>query len=124
MPFDGSAPAISCVLETVRAHPERNSLACTRSKEVVQSTWDSPREQKGAIHLQKLPSSTYRMAIEIVLKSSVAAAEPELAVLVARLLGFDRLRNDLESSISAQVQTLIGNAHIESRAGNYSLVQN
>jgi hypothetical protein len=54
----------------------------------------------------------------------VAAAEPELAVLVARLLGFDRLGNDLESSISAQVQTLNGNARIEDRAGNYSLVQN
>ena len=63
------------------------------------------------------------MAIEIVLKSSVAAAETELAVLVARLLGFDHPGNDLESSISAQVQTLIGNARIENRAGNYSLVQ-
>jgi hypothetical protein len=31
------------------------------------------------------------LAIETVLKSSVAAPQPELVVLVARLLGYDRL---------------------------------
>jgi hypothetical protein len=88
----------------------------------------APRNRRNAApslrRSDRIAPEEYRLAIQVVLKSSVASPKLELAVLAARLLGFDRLGNDLESEITAQVDALAGDARIENRAGNFSLVHN
>jgi very-short-patch-repair endonuclease len=90
------------------------------------ATLKTPRNRRNAAasvrRSDRIAPEEYRLAIETALKSSVAAPQPELVVLVARLLGYDRLGSDLESEISAQLQALVGAARIENRAGNFSLI--
>jgi very-short-patch-repair endonuclease len=92
------------------------------------ATLKAPRNRRNEAaslrRADRIAPEEYRLAIETVLKSNVAAPQPELVVLVARLLGYDRLGSDLESEISAQVQASVGDAQIENRAGNFSLVHN
>ena len=85
----------------------------------------APRNRRDAsIALRRsdrIAPEEYCLAIQGVLKTSVAATKQELVISVARLLGFDRLGSDLEEQITRQVDALVGDAQIQDRAGNLSL---
>jgi very-short-patch-repair endonuclease len=87
----------------------------------------SPRNRRDtSITLRRsdrIAPEEYRLAIQGALKSSVAVTKQELVISVARLLGFDRLGSDLEGEIASQVDALVGDTHIQDRAGNLSLSQ-
>jgi len=88
------------------------------------SALKAPRNRRDAsIALRRsdrIAPEEYRLAIQGVLKTSVAATKQELVISAARLLGFDRLGSDLEEEITRQVDALVGDAQIQDRAGNLS----
>jgi very-short-patch-repair endonuclease len=55
---------------------------------------------------EKIAPEEYRLAIFAVLRESFSAERGELTALVARVLGFDRTGNGLESSISEQISRM------------------
>ena len=55
----------------------------------------------------RIAAQEYRLAINAVLRGSVAASKSELTASVARVLGFDRTGNDLDRAISDQIDWMI-----------------
>ena len=89
------------------------------------SVLKSPRCRRDAsISLRRpdrIAPAEYRLAIESVLRSAVAASSPELTVGVARILGFDRTGNGLDHAISAQIDAMIQNGQIQATEGKLQL---
>lgn len=65
----------------------------------------------------KIAPKEYRLAISAVLRESFSAERGELTALVARVLGFDRTGNGLESSISSQIDWMLKVGEIRESAG-------
>jgi hypothetical protein len=71
----------------------------------------------------RIAPEEYRLAIRVVLSAAVAASRPEVAVGVARILGFDRTGNDLDRAISDQIDLMIQVGQIQDTAGKLQLSQ-
>ena len=56
---------------------------------------------------EKIAPEEYRLAIFAVLRESFSTERGELTALVARVLGFDRTGNGLESSISGEINRML-----------------
>lgn len=63
----------------------------------------------------------YRLAIEMTLRSCVSASKAELTAAVARVLGFDRTGNELDKSISDQIQVMFASGEIRNTEGRLEL---
>ena len=65
----------------------------------------------------KIAPEEYRLAIRTVLRESFSAERGELTALVARVLGFDRTGNGLESSISDEINRMLRAGEISELEG-------
>jgi very-short-patch-repair endonuclease len=65
----------------------------------------------------KIAPYEYRLAISAVLRESFSAERGELTALVARVLGFDRTGNGLESSISDEINQMLRVGEIRESGG-------
>ena len=71
----------------------------------------------------RIAAQEYRLAINAVLRGSVAASKSELTASVARVLGFDRTGNDLDRSISDQIDWMIQTAEIADIGGRLEITR-
>jgi very-short-patch-repair endonuclease len=82
---------------------------------------DEPRSRRDAgLSLRKhdrIAPQEYRLAIRAVLRESLSAERGELKALVARVLGFDRTGNGLDSSISSEINQMLKSGALSDSGG-------
>jgi hypothetical protein len=71
----------------------------------------------------RIAAQAYRLAINAVLRGSVAASKSELTASVARVLAFDRTGNDLDRAISDQIDWTIQTAEIADIGGRLEITR-
>ena len=71
----------------------------------------------------RIAAQEYRLAVNPVLRGSVAASKSELTASVARVLGFDRTGNDLDRAISDQIDWTIQTAEIADIGGRLEITR-
>ena len=71
----------------------------------------------------RIAAQEYRLAINAVLRGSVAASKSELTAGVARVLGFDRTGNGLDHAISDQIDWMIGTGEIADTGGRLEIAR-
>jgi very-short-patch-repair endonuclease len=85
-----------------------------------------PRSRRAAAlalrRADRIAPVEYRLAIEEMLRASVAASTSELKVSVARLLGFDRTGNDLDHAIGKEISRMIKDGKVQELEGRLHLV--
>ncbi len=85
------------------------------------ATLQKPRNRRDAASSlrrhDRIAPQEYRLAIRSALRESVSASKDELTSIVARVLGFDRNGNGLDSAISEQIDWMMQGGEIRDVAG-------
>ena len=88
---------------------------------------EKPRSRRdAALSLRKhdkIAPEEYQLAIRAALGESLSAERGELTALVARVLGFDRTGNGLESSISGEIDRMLKTGEILESGGRLEIKQ-
>jgi very-short-patch-repair endonuclease len=85
------------------------------------ATLQKPRNRRDAASSlrrhDRIAPQEYRLAIRSALRESVSASKDELTSIVARVLGFDRNGNGLDSAISEQIDRMVQGGEIRDVGG-------
>jgi very-short-patch-repair endonuclease len=85
------------------------------------ATLQKPRNRRDAApslrRHDRIAPQEYRLAIRFALRESVSASRDELTSIVARVLGFDRNGNGLDSAISEQIDWMVQSDEIRDAGG-------
>jgi len=115
------------VLAALRRLAKQGNLACEKE------FWHAPgvellkpRSRRDAVlslkRADRIAPTEYRIAIEVMLRTSVAASWAEVKVGVARILGFDRTGADLDRAISHEIERMIASERIKDVEGRLQLI--
>jgi hypothetical protein len=93
----------------------------TASNRILKSPRCRRDAAAGLRRADRIAPEEYRLAIDAVLRADVGASIPETTVGVARILGFDRTGDGLDSAISEQINAMVRTGQVQAGEGKLQL---